>query len=935
MVMFDLLRRFPTIWQSRDTEGCTALHAAASAGAMDMGQLLVHAGVRVRERDNDGWEALHYACANGHYGMAAWLLQSGADLSAQTDEGWQPVHVAAHTGQTQLARYLAAQGADLGARTKIGHEAVHLATDAGCIEFVQWIIRVTSGAAAFARCAQANMPGKAAAPPLRTVLSELRSALARAPLHERLAGAAMLQHMILPPTLLQPSKPAAGHPSRRPPLGPVSPAPAHRVVPCPLHLSRGLHPPWPSHPSSRRRSHRPLRDADGWMPVHNAAHIGSLPLLKLLLNPPAPVPPADINGTTNDGCTPLHLAAIAGQAEAVQWLVQKGSQVGMTTSDGLTAAALARLNGQEPVAALLEPRSADISPPGTPGGASGASTPGGKARMKSSPGMAGSRAAEAEKRWVSGVSGTTTPSDGASVYTAAESEPAGAPADGAQHDQGFYLGLSSVLTRTENKAAATIQRQWRSDPYQPLDMDAQVGQGAAAIASQRLLREVQVQAAHYIDSTLSRALVIKHLKLDLATLMEKGRVYTPPGASAQLVAWRLRFFFCSDEGLCYQKVASTMRPYGDVRLVRWGTITKVEALLDDSIYVETVAAKKYYLRPKGAVDAAVAAWTWATRLCQLAQLLGTDVAGYVAAAACRHEMPTYQPPPAAVQPLKMGGKADQPTAPLLSTRLPSLAEGQGVTYMQADAAAFPTGALPPAEGDEGDGEEEEGEETAEEAYRRQEWIKYYVSVGQFNEAADIGWEGRDPADPRGVPASAPLSAAALPSHSAPSCVSAMHRFQGLGAVGEPAAAEERETDAVSIATSKSKSTQYADVVEDADAFDDAASAPTPGAASEREASEREGAQAAGSTPKKVKYALFAGRGKDRRPSPQAAAVDDGARTPTVSPRVVSLGWLQQRMAQISMRSTPSASGTMTPVSGISSRGPGQYASLSSPPPPHF
>ena len=148
MEMVSLLRKFPTIWQSRDTEGCTALHAAASSGAMDMGQLLVRAGAMVREPDNDGWEALHYACANGHYGMAAWLLQSGADLSARTDEGWQPLHVAAHTGQTQLARYLAAQGADLRAQTKTGHEAIHLATDAAAIDFVQWIIRVTGGAAA-------------------------------------------------------------------------------------------------------------------------------------------------------------------------------------------------------------------------------------------------------------------------------------------------------------------------------------------------------------------------------------------------------------------------------------------------------------------------------------------------------------------------------------------------------------------------------------------------------------------------------------------------------------------------------------------------------------------------------------------------------------------------------------------------------------------
>ena len=70
--MYSLLKRFPAIWQAKDTEGCTAMHAAASSGSMDMAQLLAQAGMGVGDVDNDGWQALHYACANGHYGMAAW-----------------------------------------------------------------------------------------------------------------------------------------------------------------------------------------------------------------------------------------------------------------------------------------------------------------------------------------------------------------------------------------------------------------------------------------------------------------------------------------------------------------------------------------------------------------------------------------------------------------------------------------------------------------------------------------------------------------------------------------------------------------------------------------------------------------------------------------------------------------------------------------------
>ena len=46
------------------------------------------------------------------------------------------------------------------------------------------------------------------------------------------------------------------------------------------------------------------------MPIHNAAHPGHLQMLKLLHNPPPPARSSDVNATTVEGCTPLHLAAI-------------------------------------------------------------------------------------------------------------------------------------------------------------------------------------------------------------------------------------------------------------------------------------------------------------------------------------------------------------------------------------------------------------------------------------------------------------------------------------------------------------------------------------------------------------------------------------------------------------------------------------------------
>ena len=64
--------------------------------------------------------------------------------------------------------------------------------------------------------------------------------------------------------------------------------------------------------------------------------------------------------------------------------------------------------------------------------------------------------------------------------------------------------------------------------------------------------------------------------------------------------------------------------------------------------------------------------------------------------------------------------------------------------------------LPPVAADGPKLEEEgEGEETAEEAYRRRQWIIYFVSVGKYTEALDIGWDNLSPPDPRHPLAAAP------------------------------------------------------------------------------------------------------------------------------------------------------------------------------------
>jgi len=118
------------------------------------------------------------------------------------------------------------------------------------------------------------------------------------------------------------------------------------------------------------------RSHDGWTPLHLAAFFGRLELVKILLDAGAPMLAISNNnesnlpinaaaaGRRNDvvrlfverGCppdarasdrgyTPLHLAAINGNVELVEFLLQSGADRNLKTGDGQTAHDLAVKQG--------------------------------------------------------------------------------------------------------------------------------------------------------------------------------------------------------------------------------------------------------------------------------------------------------------------------------------------------------------------------------------------------------------------------------------------------------------------------------------------------------------------------------------------------------------------------------------------------------------
>jgi 26S proteasome non-ATPase regulatory subunit 10 len=105
-----LLDRNPNLAFSKNREGFTALHYAASYGYLEIAELLLTKNADVNAKTSKGDAPLHYAASYGHKDIVELLLSNKANIDVRDGIGRTPLYDAATSGRIEEVRILLANG---------------------------------------------------------------------------------------------------------------------------------------------------------------------------------------------------------------------------------------------------------------------------------------------------------------------------------------------------------------------------------------------------------------------------------------------------------------------------------------------------------------------------------------------------------------------------------------------------------------------------------------------------------------------------------------------------------------------------------------------------------------------------------------------------------------------------------------------------------
>jgi hypothetical protein len=119
-----------------DADVTEILRAAGNGDLANARRLLNHNPNLAFSKNGEGFTALHYAASYGYIEIAELLLAKNADANAKTGKGDTPLHYAASYGHKDIAELLLSNKANADAQDGIGRTPLYDAAGGGRIEEV-------------------------------------------------------------------------------------------------------------------------------------------------------------------------------------------------------------------------------------------------------------------------------------------------------------------------------------------------------------------------------------------------------------------------------------------------------------------------------------------------------------------------------------------------------------------------------------------------------------------------------------------------------------------------------------------------------------------------------------------------------------------------------------------------------------------------------
>ena len=127
---------------SRDAEGCTALHVAARLGKVDVINTLLDQNAKVDSTNYIESTPLHLACQRDMVDCVLILLGAGANINAKDNDGNTALHFCAENGHERCAKVLLFQSPlpNLDTVNNRGDTALHLAAKWGFLSLIEVLL---------------------------------------------------------------------------------------------------------------------------------------------------------------------------------------------------------------------------------------------------------------------------------------------------------------------------------------------------------------------------------------------------------------------------------------------------------------------------------------------------------------------------------------------------------------------------------------------------------------------------------------------------------------------------------------------------------------------------------------------------------------------------------------------------------------------------